>query len=91
MLFRSELPTHLAEIEGFLGDSATRQAWEVVHKLHGTFCFFDFADCRAATESLEQALLTNQLEQAGQHFEALKQKSVWLLKNQAAVLQSLAD
>lgn len=86
----AELPAHLAEIEGFLGDSATRQAWEVVHKLHGTFCFFDFGDCLAVTESLEQALLTNQLEQAGRHFEALKQKSAWLLRHQAAVLHSLA-
>jgi len=86
----AELPAQLADIERHLGDSANRQAWEVVHKLHGTFCFFDFGDCLAVTEQLEQALLTNQLEQAGRHFEVLKQKSAWLLHNQAAVLQSLA-
>ncbi|WFP49979.1 response regulator [Methylomonas sp. EFPC3] len=86
----AELPVQLADIERLLGESANQQAWEIVHKLHGTFCFFDFADCRTVTESLEQALLSNQLAQADQHFEVLKQKSVWLLNNQAAVLQSLA-
>lgn len=86
----TELPMHLLDIEQALQNMAIQQAWEVVHKLHGVFCFYDFADCLVVVERLEQALLLNDAAQADQQFSALKIKLTWLLNNQDAVLQRLS-
>lgn len=85
----AELPTHMLDIEQYLQNMAIQQAWEVVHKLHGTFCFYDFADCLALVENLEQALLSNNEGQANLQFNLLKAKLDWLLENQSAILQSV--
>lgn len=83
----AELPTHMLDIERSLQNMAIQQAWELVHKLHGTFCFYDFADCLGVVESLEQALLHNEDVQASQQFSLLKAKLDWMLENQGAILR----
>ncbi len=85
----AELPDHLAEIEHSVSNNALQQAWDLVHKLQGTLCFYDFANCLAAVDSLEKSLTQNDPEQAHRHFKRLKVKLNWLLDNQTAVLQSL--
>ncbi|WKJ89845.1 response regulator [Methylomonas montana] len=85
----AELPTHMLDIERSLQNMAIQQAWELVHKLHGTFCFYDFADCLGVVESLEQALLHNEEAQANQQFSLLKVKLDWLLDNQGVILRNV--
>lgn len=82
----AELPNCLYEIEQALQNSQFQPAWELVHKLHGTFCFYDFADCLALVESLQKALEQRDEELAHRQFGALKIKLHWLLENQHQVL-----
>jgi two-component system sensor histidine kinase BarA len=66
-----------------------QEAWDLNHKLYGTFCFYDFADCLELVESLQKALEQADAEQAWRGFEALKINLQWLLDNQNLILQRL--
>jgi CheY-like chemotaxis protein len=85
-----ELPGHLFDIDQQLQENQLKQAWSIVHKLQGTFCFFDFADFLILVESLEKALLNEDVALAYQRFNALKAKFEWLQDNKVAVLERAA-
>lgn len=85
----AELPLLQAEIEQSLQNGMFQQAWELVHKLHGTLCFYDFADCLMLVENLQNMLVQRDAQQARQQFNALKIKLNWLLDHQQQILQRL--
>ncbi|AMK76122.1 MULTISPECIES: response regulator [Methylomonas] len=87
----AQLPGLIVDIEQALDSRLPQQAWEFNHKLHGTICFYDFADCLAVVESLQTALEQADVELARWHFSALKIKLNWLLDNQDQVLRCLAE
>jgi two-component system sensor histidine kinase BarA len=87
----AQLPSLIFDIEQALGNGQLQQAWEANHKLHGTFCFYDFADCLAVVESLQKVLDQADAELAQRHFSHLKIKMNWLLDNQDQVLRCLAE
>ncbi|MBD9358008.1 response regulator [Methylomonas albis] len=85
----AQLPSLMSDIEQALDCGLLQQAWEINHKLHGTFCFYDFADCLAVVQSLQTALEQADEDKARQRFSALKLILNWLLDNQEQVLQCL--
>jgi CheY-like chemotaxis protein len=85
----AELPAFLLDLNQALQNSRMQEAWDLNHKLYGTFCFYDFADCLELVESLQKALEQADAEQAWRGFEALKINLQWLLDNQNLILQRL--
>lgn len=87
----AELPGHLADIEQALQVNELKSAWEIVHKLHGTFCFFNFTDCLAVIETLEQALLDENVASVESCFKILQTKVNDFNEHRTAVLERLFD
>lgn len=86
--FFAELPSQVAGIGDALKQGYDEEAWKIVHNLHGTFCFFEFADCRALVEALEAAIKhDSRLVPAS--FRAFQVRMAWLTANKAAVMQGL--
>ncbi|MDX8125978.1 response regulator [Methylomonas sp. EFPC1] len=86
-----QLPGLILDIERALDNRLLQQAWDLNHKLHGTFCFYDFADCLAVVENLQKALVQADAELAQQRFNTMKIKLIRLLDNQDQVLKCLGD
>ena len=87
----AELPILQADIEHALENDAFQIAWDIVHKLHGTFCFHDFADCLGLVENLQNVLEEGDAVQAWQQFNLLKIKLNWLNEHQDNILARFAD
>ncbi|OAI29125.1 MULTISPECIES: response regulator [Methylomonas] len=86
--FFAELPGQVAGIDDALQQGRDEEAWKIVHNLHGTFCFFEFADCRALVAALETAIKhDSRLVPAS--FRAFQVRMTWLTANKAAVMQGL--
>lgn len=51
-----QVPEQIAALDQQLLDKRFQQAWEIAHRLHGTFCFVGFEDFRALALVLEQSL-----------------------------------
>ncbi len=69
-----EVPSQFVSLEQYLRDRQCSKAWEVAHKLHGSFCFFGFADFRAVAEILEQHLMDADMIKAQQQYVLLSAK-----------------
>lgn len=59
-----EVPKQLIRLEQVLQTQESHRAWELAHKLHGTFCFYGFEDFRILAQALEQSLLDADLHKA---------------------------
>lgn len=70
----AETPSLLASLELALQNGQVQQAWELAHKLHGTFCFYGFADFRTLAKRLEQLLLEADIASATRQFKKLTAK-----------------
>lgn len=70
----AETPGQIASLEQTLQKQQCRQAWEIAHQLHGTFCFYGFEDFRTVARSLEQHLLEADIVKATQQFQQLAAK-----------------
>lgn len=80
-----DVPENLREIDRAIQALDYQQARQIAHKLHGTFCFYGFADFLALADRLEQCLLNNDT-MARTHFQAIKERFGALLNDKAAVL-----
>lgn len=85
----AQLPSLMRDIEQALNSRQLNLAWDLNHKLHGTLCFYNFADCLAVVESLQNALAQADAVQAYCEFNALKIKLNWLLAHKDNVLERL--
>lgn len=85
----AETPDQLASLERALQNQQIRPAWEIAHKLHGTFCFYGFADFRTLAKRLEQLLLEADLATAMRQFKKLAAKFSDLQNMQTSLLQRL--
>lgn len=86
-----EVPTQLAALELSLAQQSVAEALHVAHKLHGSFCFYGFADFRALAGQLEQTLMDADTDDACQQLQLLSAKFQQLLAMQADVFQHLND
>jgi CheY-like chemotaxis protein len=86
-----EVPTQLAALELYLSKRSIADALNIAHKLHGSFCFYGFADFRVIAGQLEQALLEANTTQACHQLQILSEKFRQLLAIQSDVLQHLND
>lgn len=80
-----DVPENLREIDQAIQASDYQQARQIAHKLHGTFCFYGFADFLPIADRLEQCLLNNDA-MARTHFQAIKERFDTLLNDKAAIL-----
>ncbi|MGZ4957988.1 MAG: Hpt domain-containing response regulator [Methylomonas sp.] len=83
-----EVPENLSEIDHALRALDYQQAWQIAHKLHGSFCFYGFADFLPMADSLEQCLL-NKDAMANIHLQAIKGRFNSLLSDKSAILACL--
>jgi two-component system sensor histidine kinase BarA len=86
-----EVPTQLAALELSLVEQSVADALNIAHKLHGSFCFYGFADFRALAGKLEQALIAADTANACQQLQMLSVKFQQLLAMQTDVLKHLDD
>ncbi len=80
-----DVPKNLREIDQTLRSSNYQQAWQVAHKLHGTFCFYGFADFLPLIDKLEQCLLNNDAMAEAQLL-AITERFNTLLNDKTAIL-----
>ncbi|QPK63344.1 response regulator [Methylomonas sp. LL1] len=85
-----DTPAQLADLQRALQMQQCQQAWTIAHKLHGTFCFYGFADFRALAEKLEQCLRETDLSMAMQQFDLLNAKFAELRHNESKLLLQLS-
>ncbi len=69
-----EVPIQLSSLEQALQSQENHQAWELAHKLHGTFCFYGFEDFRALARELEQGLLEADMPKVKRQFLSITEK-----------------
>jgi CheY-like chemotaxis protein len=86
----AELPVQLNAVAEAL-HSDIQNAKHIVHKLHGSFCFYGFEDIRPLVAELEQQLLDQQHEQAKSQFERLNARCTYLLAHQTQILQQISN
>jgi two-component system sensor histidine kinase BarA len=84
-----EVPTQLAALELYLSERSIADALNIAHKLHGSFCFYGFADFRVIAGQLEQALMDANTVHACHQLQILSVKFRQLLAMQSDVLQHL--
>ena len=85
----AETPAQITNLERTLQNQQCMQAWEIAHKLHGTFCFYGFEDFRALARSLEQYLLEADMTKATQQFQLLSGKFSGLLNMKSSLASRL--
>lgn len=69
-----EAPVLFVNLASTLDKQQVQLASDLAHKLHGSFCFYGFADFRGLAESLEASLLDGNLPKAQQQFRLLAAK-----------------
>lgn len=84
-LFR-EAPVQFSALAQALHSQQRVPALEIAHKLHGSFCFYGFADFRALAEKLEKDLEAADMPAAAQQFSRLSEKFEQLIQIQSEVL-----
>jgi CheY-like chemotaxis protein len=84
-----ELPVQMTSLEQALQSQSVESALNIAHKLHGSFCFYGFADFRAVASRIEQCLIAGEIAEACRHFQQLVEKSDALLGMQAEVFTYL--
>lgn len=85
----TETPTQIVNLEQTLQNQQCQQAWEIAHKLHGTFCFYGFEDFRALARNLEQYLLEADITKATQQFQLLATKFSGLVNMKSSLANRL--
>lgn len=85
----NETPSQIDNLAQTIENRQCQQAWEIAHKLHGTFCFYGFEDFRALARSLEQYLLEADLAKATHQFQLLSAKFSDLVNLKAELLHRL--
>lgn len=86
-----DVPELLLGIAKTLQPPDCQQAWQIAHKLHGTFCFYSFADFLPMMENLEQCLLNSDIQAANTQLCEIQKKFSALLNNKAVILANIAD
>jgi len=69
-----EVPKQLTGLEQALNNQEIQQAWEIAHKLHGTFCFYGYENFRELAGGLEQSLLAVDMPKAMHEFQDISAK-----------------
>lgn len=85
-----EIPIQLAELKNALQNQQVHQALEIAHKMHGTFCFYGFADFKILAQRLEQLLLEADALNAAQQLNKLSDKFTELQGMQTSLLHRIA-
>lgn len=85
----TEIPAQIVSLERLLQNQQCHQAWEIAHKLHGTFCFYGFDDFRTLARNLEQYLLEEDVTKATQQFQLLSGKFSGLLNIKSSLASRL--
>jgi two-component system sensor histidine kinase BarA len=86
-----EVPECLLNIADALKQPDYGQAWQIAHKLHGTFSFYGFADFLPMAETLEHHLLNREAAPANTQLLAIQEKFSGLLNNKSAILANVAS
>lgn len=84
-----EIPEQLHGITQAHQQSDYQQAWQITHKLHGTFCFYGFADFLPDVELLEQSLLNQNATASNTQLSAIKKRFTALLDNKSVILAAV--
>jgi CheY-like chemotaxis protein/HPt (histidine-containing phosphotransfer) domain-containing protein len=85
-----EVPEYLLGIDQALHEQDYHQAWQISHKLHGTFSFYGFADFLPTADRLEECLLKKDGAAANRQLRAIQERFSSLLNNKAAILARVA-
>ncbi|MDD1622354.1 MAG: response regulator [Methylococcaceae bacterium] len=85
-----EAPKYLLGIDQSLQEPDYHQAWQIAHKLHGTFSFYGFADFLPMADRLEECLLKKDGIAANKQLRAMQERFSSLLDNKAAILARVA-
>ena len=86
-----EAPTLFANLAFAFQNQQAKAALENAHKLHGSFCFYGFADFRVLAESLEQSVMEENLSKAWRQFHLLSAKFEELVMMKADIMQQLTE
>lgn len=86
----AEVPNQILSLEQALQNQLCLQAWEIAHKLHGTFCFYGYEDFRVLAGSMEQYLVDADLDSAAQEFQQIRTKFSELQHMKSSVENRLA-
>lgn len=81
-----ELPLQMEALEQALHRRSAELALPIAHKLHGSFCFYGFADFRAIASRLEQSLIAGDIAEVWLHFQQLAAKCEALLDMRSELL-----
>lgn len=84
-----EVPEYLRSINLQLERQDYQQAWDIAHKLQGTFGFFGFADFLPMAENLAESLLEKQSQAANTQLQALEVHFARMLDNRAVLFEML--
>lgn len=86
-----EVPEYLTAIEHALGRLEYQQAWQVAHKLHGTFSFYGFEDFLPLAAGLEQNLLNQDGAKAEKQFRSIQKRFSSLANHKSAILTRVME
>jgi HPt (histidine-containing phosphotransfer) domain-containing protein len=86
-----DMPAQFDHLELALQRSDLEEAKATAHKIHGGFCFYGFDDFKKLALSTEQALLDNDLKQAGQHFQTLRHQFRGLMRERSTIFERLSS
>lgn len=81
-----EVPVYLLGIDQALQEQNYPQAWQIAHKLHGTFSFYGFADFLPTADRLEECLLKKDGVAANRQLRAIQERFSSLLNDKAEIL-----
>lgn len=87
----AEVPAQLLCTELAIQHADLDKAWQLSHQLHGTFCFYGFADFLPAATSLEQCLLDNDISAASLQLQSIRERFSALSDNRAAISAAVAS
>lgn len=85
-----EVPKYLLGIDQSLQEPDYHQAWQIAHKLHGTFSFYGFADFLPMANRLDDCLLKKDGVAANGQLRAIQERFSSVLNNKAAILARVA-
>ena len=86
-----EVPRQLSSLGKALYKNENQQAWEIAHKLHGTFCFYGFENFREMARGLEQYLVELDIPKAVQQFQLIEAKFSDLQHRKTKLENQLAE
>ena len=86
----SEVPTYLRDIAQAQQQLDFQQAWQIAHKLQGTFCFYGFEDFLVMAENLAEKLLNKDARAASVQLQAIELKFSTLSNHRHAILANVS-